>query len=107
MVTWGRKASDLSRAPGRDRDGWRPADSGSDSRAAEFGGPVFLSVNKLKTYQKRMRKESDRGNAFIEYLMLTILIMIGVLWFYDKGNYQGVRDNVNLSFTNMINQITK
>ena len=53
-----------------------------------------------------MGKDCSRGNAFIEYLMLVLLIAFGVMWFFDGGNFQGVRANVDTSFNNMINEIT-
>jgi hypothetical protein len=102
-ATWGRKASDLSQGAGRDRRG--PADLGSDSRAAESGGPAFLSVRNLNTYQKMMRKSGRLGNVFIEYLMLSLLVAFGVVWFYNGAQFQGVRANVDSSFNNMINEI--
>jgi hypothetical protein len=53
-----------------------------------------------------MRKSRHAGNVFLEYLLLTLMVAFGCLWFYDNGNYQGVRGNVDSSFNNMINELT-
>ena len=53
-----------------------------------------------------MRKSDKRGNAYIEYLLLTLLIAFGAMWLFDGGNFQGVRGNVDTSFNNMIDEIT-
>jgi hypothetical protein len=53
-----------------------------------------------------MGKRIISGNAYIEYLMLVLLIAFGLMWFYDGGNFQGTRDQVNTSFNSMIDEIT-
>lgn len=52
-----------------------------------------------------MKKMTNRGNAFMEYLMIAILVAVGAVWFFDGGNWRGARANVDTSFTNLINEI--
>jgi len=48
-----------------------------------------------------------RGNVFIEYIVLAMLVLAAAIWFYNGGDFQGVRQNVDATFTNLINQVAQ
>jgi len=49
----------------------------------------------------------NRGNAFIEYFVLALLVFGAALWFFDGGNFRGVRQNVESTFTNLITRVAQ
>ena len=48
-----------------------------------------------------------RGNAFIEYFVLALIVLAATVWFFDGGNYRGVQQSANDAATNMITEIAK
>ena len=49
----------------------------------------------------------EQGNAFIEYFVLALIVLGAALWFFDDGNFQGVKGNVETTFTGLIDQVAK
>ena len=49
----------------------------------------------------------ERGNAFIEYFVLAMIVLAAAIWFFDGGQFQGVRGNVETTFTGLIDQVAK
>ena len=50
---------------------------------------------------------TQRGNAFIEYFVLALIVLGATLWFFDGGNFRGVRQSVEDAATRMIDEVAK
>ena len=50
---------------------------------------------------------TQRGNAFIEYFVLALIVLGATLWFFDGGNFRGVRQSVEDAATHMIDEVAK
>ena len=71
-------------------------------------------MQKRKTYAITVLKVEDapghlgnRGNAFIEYFILALIVLGATIWFFNGGSFQGVRENVDTSFTTLINKVAQ
>ena len=91
----------------------RVSDTGNGQPGCRTGRSGFYVMPILKTYAinyLNMRKESrlgERGNAFIEYFILALITLGAAIWFLDGGNFQGVRAEVETTFTGLIDQVAR
>ena len=59
-------------------------------------------------YVNTPRKDRwNKGNAFIEYFVLATIVALATIWFFDSGNFQGVRQTTENSFTAMISRVAR
>jgi Flp pilus assembly protein TadG len=45
------------------------------------------------------------GNAFIEYFLLAIVVLLATFVFFDNGNYRGARGNIQAAFDRMVDAV--
>lgn len=50
---------------------------------------------------------SERGNTFVEYFVLATIAALATIWFYDEGNFRGVRRNVEQAFQQVSRQVAR
>ena len=74
----------------------------------------FYVMPKRKTYAINILKiefrpvpVGERGNTFIEYFVLALIVLGAAIWFFDGGNFQGVRQSTETTFTNLIDKVAK
>ena len=48
-----------------------------------------------------------RGNAFIEYFILALVVLLATLVFYSGGSFNGVRSKVEDAFNGAMNEVLK
>ena len=76
--------------------------------------PGFYVMHKRNTYEINLinikylvDSLGERGNAFVEYFVLALIVLGATIWFFDGGNFQGVRQNVETTFTNLITKVAQ
>ena len=48
---------------------------------------------------------SQRGNAFIEYFVIALAVLLGAIAFYDSGNFQGAKGQVEDAFDTLVERV--
>ena len=52
-------------------------------------------------------QRDERGNAFIEYFVLAMVVLLATLAFYSGGSFNGVRSKVEDAFNGAMNEVLK
>ncbi len=48
-----------------------------------------------------------RGNFFIEYLILSLIVILATIWLYDNGDFHGVKQTTSDAIDGLAGEITK
>ena len=51
--------------------------------------------------------KNENGNAFIEYFVLALVILVATIAFFDQGNFRGAKQSVESAFDNLVSQVLK
>ena len=77
------------------------------SRAAEWQNRLFVWY-KLNRYKMTMKIfKNENGNAFIEYFVLALVILVATIAFFDQGNFRGAKQSVESAFDNLVEEVLK
>ena len=53
------------------------------------------------------RLRGERGNAYVEYFLLALIALVAAIAFYDHGNFQGKRTQLESTFDSLANRMAK
>lgn len=62
-------------------------------------------MNTRSTFHSTQRRHFEKGSAYVEYFLAAAAMAAAAMWFFQDGNYQGVRGTLDGTFTTQMRAI--